>query len=57
VSNFLFFDSERTLIISLLDAGTNDLAQFINHLDLEAMPHMTPIGVRNPFPPPKLAAV
>ncbi|KAH0838886.1 hypothetical protein J3R83DRAFT_7313 [Lanmaoa asiatica] len=38
--------------ISLLDAATNDLAQLINRLDLEATPgsvEMTPMSQRSPF--------
>jgi serine/arginine repetitive matrix protein 2 len=40
--------------MSLLDAATNDLAQLINRLDLEATPgsvEMTPISQRSPFVP------
>jgi serine/arginine repetitive matrix protein 2 len=39
-------------VISLLDAATNDLAQLINKLDLEATPgsvEMTPMSQRSPF--------
>ena len=35
-------------MISLLDAATNDLAQLINRLDLEATPDMTPMSGRSP---------
>jgi len=31
-----------------MDVATNDLAQFINRLDLKATPDMPPIGIRNP---------
>jgi hypothetical protein len=34
-------------MISLLDAATNDLAQLINRLDLEATPDMMPMSVRS----------
>ena len=39
-------------VLSLLDAATNDLAQLINRLDLEATPgsvEMTPMNQRSPF--------
>ncbi|KAF8839757.1 hypothetical protein BDN67DRAFT_736710 [Paxillus ammoniavirescens] len=39
-------------VMSLLDAATNDLAQLINRLDLEATPgtpDMTPMSQRSPF--------
>ncbi|KAF8122215.1 hypothetical protein EV363DRAFT_1558093 [Boletus edulis] len=42
------------VVMSLLDAATNDLAQLINRLDLEATPgsvEMTPISQRSPFVP------
>ncbi|KAF8126207.1 hypothetical protein EV363DRAFT_1174692 [Boletus edulis] len=42
------------VVMSLLDAATNNLAQLINRLDLEATPgsvEMTPISQRSPFVP------
>ncbi|KAG1852085.1 hypothetical protein C8R48DRAFT_357865 [Suillus tomentosus] len=34
--------------MSLLDAATNDLAQLINRLDLQATPDMSPLSGRSP---------
>jgi serine/arginine repetitive matrix protein 2 len=34
--------------MSLLDAATNDLAQLINRLDLQATPDMSPMSGRSP---------
>jgi len=44
----LLFSLTESVIISLLDAATNDLAQFVNHLDLEATLDMTSMRIRNP---------
>ncbi|KAJ7620088.1 hypothetical protein FB45DRAFT_839417 [Roridomyces roridus] len=40
-------------VLNLLDAATNDLAQLINHLDLEATPGNTPSPARAPIVPRK----
>ncbi|KAF8416855.1 hypothetical protein L210DRAFT_3511592 [Boletus edulis BED1] len=50
-----FYEGDgNNVVMSLLDAATNDLAQLINRLDLEATPgsvEMTPISQRSPFVP------
>ncbi|KAH7920517.1 hypothetical protein BV22DRAFT_1133018 [Leucogyrophana mollusca] len=52
----IYEDDDDNAVMSLLDAATNDLAQLINRLDLEATPgtpDMTPVG-RSPFSLEKL---
>jgi len=44
----LLFCLTESMIISLLDAATNDLAQFVNCLNLEATLDMASMRVRNP---------
>ncbi|KIJ60131.1 hypothetical protein HYDPIDRAFT_32553 [Hydnomerulius pinastri MD-312] len=48
----MYEEDDDNAVISLLDAATNDLAQLINRLDLEATPgtpDMTPMSRRSPF--------
>ncbi|OJA11619.1 hypothetical protein AZE42_05475 [Rhizopogon vesiculosus] len=46
----MYEDENENAMISLLDAATNDLAQLINRLDLEATPDMTPMSGRSFLP-------
>ncbi|KAG0697268.1 hypothetical protein DFH29DRAFT_160061 [Suillus ampliporus] len=41
-------DENENAVMSLLDAATNDLAQLINRLDLQATPDMSPMSGRSP---------
>ncbi|KAH7884200.1 hypothetical protein F5I97DRAFT_1671717 [Phlebopus sp. FC_14] len=48
----IYEEDGENAVMSLLDAATNDLAQLINRLDLEATPgspDMTPMSQRSPF--------
>ncbi|KAG2338846.1 hypothetical protein BDR05DRAFT_951659 [Suillus weaverae] len=44
----MYEDENDCAVMSLLDAATNDLAQLINRLDLQATPDMTPMNGRSP---------
>lgn len=44
----MYEDENDCAVMSLLDAATNDLAQLINRLDLQATPDMTPMSGRSP---------
>ncbi|KAG2365179.1 hypothetical protein BDR07DRAFT_1470529 [Suillus spraguei] len=44
----MYEDENDCAVMSLLDAATNDLAQLINRLDLQATPDMSPMSGRSP---------
>ncbi|KAG1847994.1 hypothetical protein C8R48DRAFT_779063 [Suillus tomentosus] len=44
----MYEDENDCAVMSLLDAATNDLAQLINRLDLQATPDMSPLSGRSP---------
>ncbi|KAG2134191.1 uncharacterized protein EDB93DRAFT_1173064 [Suillus bovinus] len=44
----MYEDENDCAVLSLLDAATNDLAQLINRLDLQATPDMSPMSGHSP---------